>query len=483
MPVSTTVRRVLLSCSLVFAATSHADWEKHTAASVIDYLSTLGFVTKIDDDPNRIGFEPLGDVEGEGERFFPGCAAPTLPGAGQLPADFSFFADLGNGQTAPTGLLIYFGGGGACWDADTCLGSLTGELPTYFPVFSETEQDLQALSDNQVEIPGVGTVPLNGAGGILTNTSSGLPNPYADFAKVYIPYCTGDVHVGSQDTTYEYAHPIYGNLQTSIRHRGFDNLRLVLKWLEKHPESPLPGIQDITVSGSSAGGYGALINFPVVRSALGEHADYSIIIDSANGVLTNGFLDRAFGVAEDATPPAGIQTGVWGARAHIDPILQPVLDLDADVLWTHAFDAIGDAYPDTRISQSTSAYDGVQALVLLFMKKVDAGTYVPTEVQSDAEISATALLEWSPKARLSMWSTAFRVRDFRFYLGAGAGHVHLIDPPADAVSFPTTNFFAENSARNVAYTDWLDDMLNNPRRWWRTDWRNLSCFPNCLPEL
>jgi hypothetical protein len=259
-------------------------------------------------------------------------------------------------------------------------------------------------------------------------------------------------------------------LNWTIRHRGFDNLRVVLKWLQMKAGP----FKKITVAGSSAGGYGALLNFPVIRKALGKDSSYSIIVDSSNGVLTNGFRLQAFGSSLQ-------DDGVWGARKNIDALLQPVLDADASSLWVQAFQQVASAYPGTRISQSTAAYDAVQALVLRNMKAVDDGSYNPFAPPTEAEITATALFDWSPKARLAMINTALSLPyNYRYYLGAGPGHVHLLDPPPDVFPFPTTNYFAERSANNVLYTDWLDDMLNNRRLFLGTDWRNLSCFPSCL---
>jgi hypothetical protein len=392
----------------------------------------------------------------------PGCSEAPMPvvdGNGAVvgfePSDgrFAFFVDLDEGDAPPADLLIYFAGGGACWDDRTCVGSALESAPTYLPEVTETTQLLDAASDDLLPDPGVG--------GVLTRVD-GSDNPFAAFAKVYIPYCTGDVHIGSADTSYQYPSlPPW-----TIRHRGFDNLRVVLKWLQEHRLSPR---QNLTLAGSSAGGYAALFNFPVIRDALGDGPRYSIIVDSASGVLTDGFLDRAFG-------PPGAE-GIWGAKGNLDPMLQVIVDREpAERLWVEVFRAIGDAYPDSRISQSTAAFDAIQASVLLTMQQVDDDSYDPASAPSEAELFA-ALLEWSTKARGAMWQTALSVSNYRRYLAAGLGHIHLLDPPA---GFETPNYFEEETAGNVRYVDWLEDMLNNRRLFFGTDWRNLSCFPSCF---
>jgi hypothetical protein len=421
-----------------------------------------------------------GFYDANGIARFPGCSEGPTPlfgpsgeplGTPVVASDgsFQFFVDLGPDGVLGGDLLIYFSGGGACWDSATCVGSALTPASTYFPATTESAEVLNLAASAD-------------ASGILAARSD---NPYAGFDKIYIPYCTGDVHIGSSDTVYDYPPLLNFGAAASewtIRHRGYDNLLAVLKWLEKQLDGDNPGaLDEISVAGSSAGGYAALLNFPVVREALDALAlsdsgtDYSIIVDSSNGVLTDGFLDRAFGV-----PGADGAWGIWEGGT-IAPVLQTVLaGAGADSLWVESFDAVGGEYRDTRISQSTAAYDLVQSIVLLNMKKVDDGTYNPFVPPNELEVTLTSLFDWSPKARVSMLTTAFMVPNYRYYLGAGQGHIHLIDPPPELFPFPTTNYFAENSARGVFYTDWLDDMLNNPRRFFGTDWKSLSCFPGCL---
>lgn len=476
--------RITLSLAVtLLSAAAIAEWEE---INVYDESVLDGLFSEVDfGDPDNPGF-----LDDDGVWRYPGCSKgpqPIFDVQGNLlqfppvphDGDFSFFVERGSDD-----LLIYLSGGGNCWDPATCVGSALTPFPVYSPVSPDTKDTLDAASVDQ-----------SGTGGILTTLKKAPkdvlhaePNPFAKFTKVFIPYCTGDVHVGSKDQEYTFILPdeLGGYpVPWEIRHRGFDNLRVVLKWLQSKQGANGP-FRDVTVAGSSAGGYGALINFPVIRQALdedvGNSRDYSLIIDSSNGVLTNGFLDRAFGLSDGdtSTDLDSDELNVWGARENIDALLQPTLNLDAKYMWRSAFKAIGRAYPDTRISQSTSAFDFVQALVLYNMKRVDDGSYNPFALPPEEDISLTALLEWSPKARVNMLKTAFSLRNYRYYLGKGAGHEHLVDPPA--FPFPTTNYFAEASARNVRYTAWLDDMLNNPRRYFRTDWRNLSCFPNCLPS-
>lgn len=78
--------------------------------------------------------------------------------------------------------LIYFNGGGACWNGATCLTSLTVPVtqttrPAYNPSI-ENENNPEEL------------------GGILDFTRA--DNPLKDWNMVFIPSCTGDAHLGSK---------------------------------------------------------------------------------------------------------------------------------------------------------------------------------------------------------------------------------------------------------------------------------------------
>ncbi|MFP4247460.1 MAG: pectin acetylesterase-family hydrolase [Halochromatium sp.] len=439
----------LVFTTLCLAAPVSADWQRIDVPAGFRFFDAQG----IERMPS-CSQGPIIEADSDGNAVLDAQGAEVI-----APSDgtFSFFADMENAVSGK--LLIYFAGGGACWDPATCLGSSLSSQPTYLQAVTETTAALQEYSEDY---------DGSGAGGLLVDTR--LTNPFAGFAKVYIPYCTGDVHVGSHDQTYH-----DDGLDWTIRHRGFDNLLMVLQWLQEQGLM----LDQVVLAGSSAGGYGALINFPVVHDALGDEANYALVIDSANGVLTDGFVAKAFGEPDDHAT-GGWREGAWGAYQNIDASIQPALQADAHHLWIQAFNRLGAAYPDLRIAQSTTAFDTVQTALYLTMQQVDQGRFDPFQPLSEDEILFTALFDWSPRATSAMIETAFWLSQFRYYLGAGLGHVHLLDPPPELAPFPTANYFEEASAKGIHYTDWLDDMLNNPQRFFGTNWRNLSCFPFCF---
>jgi len=136
-------------------------------------------------------------------------------------------------------LLLYFEGGGACWDYPSCSGQ-AGILGAAHP---------NGIPDNYIADfqPQYVSPLVNGA-------DPGIPfRPKKDIATkgydvVYMPYCTGDVHVGNNVVTY--TDPAGVNPPITWRHVGFNNTRKALDYLHTR----FPTVGKLLVSGFSAGG-------------------------------------------------------------------------------------------------------------------------------------------------------------------------------------------------------------------------------------
>jgi len=99
---------------------------------------------------------------------------------------------------------------------------------------------------------------------LKASSSSTTRESVRDWSFVYIPYCTGDIHMGSATKTYSNAGNPNVPATFAIQHRGFDNFMVVLDWITKNFDGP----KNILVTGSSAGGYGASANFPWVQTPI-----------------------------------------------------------------------------------------------------------------------------------------------------------------------------------------------------------------------
>ncbi|MFN9056005.1 MAG: pectin acetylesterase-family hydrolase, partial [Cyanobacteriota bacterium] len=160
-------------------------------------------------------------------------------------------------------------------------------------------------------LPGDGPARM---GGLLDRTNP--QNPVRDWSMLFVPYCTGDVHSGSN--TAHYSFPDTGKPFT-IEHRGWDNMQVILPWLRANGPRP----SRLLVSGSSAGAYGAATHFTPLRS-LYPNARAVYLGDSGQGVTTPDF-ERVRNKNWNYTLPSS----VFGPRAHNTPDAEVVAKLAA----------------------------------------------------------------------------------------------------------------------------------------------------------
>jgi hypothetical protein len=162
---------------------------------------------------------------------------------------------------------------------------------------------------------------------------------------VFVPYCTGDIHAGSNVMS-------YGSAGT-VHHTGATNTQAFVETLQR----AFPGAANIYVLGSSAGGYGATMNFHRFTAAW-PSASVHLLQDSSPFVpfVTNySTLQAAWQIQ---FPP-----GCTGCGSD----------------FTSAFDAVATAHPNSRIGLLTfdddatvSAYFGyTTSLVPATMELVD----------------------------------------------------------------------------------------------------------------
>ena len=367
----------------------------------------------------------------------PGCSGgPELTASGIQPSDtqFSFFIRVGN----PRKLLIALDGGGACWDANTCIGSALAGDPIYEPVVDETP-------DSLANAGGLGDI-------------NNPENPFSDYTQVFVPYCTGDIHWGSKDTQYVYTLPDNSQLPWTIHHRGFDNNVAVLEWLLNYYQTEIGfAPKKVILAGSSAGGYGVLLALPALKQLLPITTRTYMLADSANGVVTESFYETALG-------GYAVSGGNWGIENNVPDFLLGAFASGPNAMSVYTYTTLAWHYPFTRFGQYTRAWDEVQIFYYNVMQNIDH-----PERWADPDYLLASALPWTIKARANMHLSAL-APNYRYYIAAGTEHVIL----------PGDSFYEENSAQGLYFRDWVDDMVNQRFLWRARDWRNVSCFPNCL---
>ena len=153
-------------------------------------------------------------------------------------SDYRVYAKTGSSDN----LIIYFGGGGVTWDANSAVNPITvtkylfggGDTGTYFR-----------------SIPSYFPTTL---GGILD--ANNPENPFTDWNVVMIPYATGDFHAGTgiQTLTAD------DGTVTEMHYNGQENVRLALEWIGKNMIDP----DKLLIAGASAGSFGAAFHTPEI---------------------------------------------------------------------------------------------------------------------------------------------------------------------------------------------------------------------------
>lgn len=139
-------------------------------------------------------------------------------------SEFHYWVHRGD----PSRVVFFLEGGGACFSAETCA---PGQSATSTP----------NLANGLPDQPGTTGHPADTGLLDLSNPD----NPLAGASVVYVPYCTGDLHLG--DTTHDYGNGVV------IQHKGRTNADAALDTLAQD----FPDAEQVIVYGQSAGSAGA----------------------------------------------------------------------------------------------------------------------------------------------------------------------------------------------------------------------------------
>ncbi|HVU02355.1 MAG TPA: pectin acetylesterase-family hydrolase [Polyangiaceae bacterium] len=205
-------------------------------------------------DPN--GGTTLSPPPPAGWTYFPIDGAQCRDGS-----SFGIYVRFG---TAPK-LMMYLEGGGACTDAGFC---------NYNP------------PNANMAIVGTGETVLGSAGGLVASRQqpgvytggvlqgifddANEKNPYQGWSQVYVPYCTGDVHFGSNPSA------TVPGVPTPQHFVGYSNMQKIVG----HVVPTFQGKVDrVILTGASAGSFGAALNVSMVQDAFGA-TPVDVVLDS-----------------------------------------------------------------------------------------------------------------------------------------------------------------------------------------------------------
>lgn len=317
--------------------------------------------------------------------------SPTCSQAAGSDATYAFWYQQGTAD----GLVVFFDGGGSCWNDETCCKPrLSGEAAVFDGAAANSVFKAMILpSDDPSRMSG------------LFDTHE-TRNPVRDWSKVFISYCTGDVHSGSN--TAEYHDPANGK-PFKIEHRGWDNAQVVKEWMRKN----LPKPHRILICGSSAGAYGAATHFGPLREMYPEARAF-YLGDGGMGVTTPEF-EKARNESWNYMLPVSIV----GAAAQKIPDREVVARLAA-------------RFPEDRFAQYTTAHDVVQT------------NFYAQQGGGPATTNA-----WTEKMSRELENRQSQT-NFRSYVAEGSIHTIL-----------RSQLVFNQSSGGMPFVDWLEKFLSD----------------------
>jgi hypothetical protein len=343
-------------------------------------------------DTEYMTIAPAGSVQYLGKTFTPECIKGT---------PYYFFAKRGSVNK----LVVYYQGGGACWDSLTC------SVPVC---------DSSVTPGERPNVAGSGFADL-----------SEPSNPFRDWNVVFVSYCSCDVHFG--DAAQDYPPLSAGDPPIHIEHRGYHNSRVVEKWAREHFVNP----EQIFVTGSSAGAYGAWFNAPL-HHEVWPASRFQVLADAGSGVITVDFLQNEF--------------SNWDFRKNIPPDIPGVVEsLDEGTGIVGYTKAVTSFFPQTRWAHYSSAFDGGTG--------GQTGFY---NIMLNDNNPLAALTWWegscafNAKMREQALETAAAVpSNYRYYIGTGSRHT----------MWGSNKVYTDTTGGVPLLVDWVTAMLDGTPAW------------------
>lgn len=227
---------------------------------------------------------------------------------------YQFFVHPGSSDR----LLLYFEGGGACFNADTCRPN-SGQF--------DPDVELSDPSDN----------PALKTEGVFALAEP--DNPFAADTIVFISYCSGDGYLGNRKIEYTLSGQNF-----TIQHYGYQNTMAALNWVYQNYPQP----DRATLIGCSAGTIGSAVYAPYVMERYPQ-TPIAVIGDSGGG-----FRDA----------PAALLTSL-GTLDLLPAWLPGYQGVSVDNLPTQTFfTALALAYPANTFALLDSTDDSAQSSLL-----------------------------------------------------------------------------------------------------------------------
>jgi len=261
-----------------------------------------------------------------------------------------------------TKLLIYLAGGGSCFNDPTCIANLNTFGSLSFEGWKRAGLQLGIFDQ----------------GAVL--------NPFKGWNCIYIPYCTGDVHSGTNR-----------NAEVSFFYRnqrmiGYNNISLVLEELKTYYGNSL---DEVLLTGSSAGGFGTLINadqfiktFPTAKAT---------VLDDSGPILI-----------DEKVQPSCLDRRLEGVfKVNIPDDFDEYTSGKYQTDMKSIYEYLGNKYPDVQFGLVSALEDIVIREFYGYGANNCANTPIPTRVPAADYKAALYQLRDSVLSQYPNWSTCY----------------------------------------------------------------------------
>jgi hypothetical protein len=256
-------------------------------------------------------------------------------------SQFKFFVNYSN---TSNDLVVSFEPGGACWDYASCSGAggIRGAANPH------------GIADNHMDT--YQYLPLH------NRVDS---NPVKDWNMVFVSYCTGDIHTGNNVIEYSSAElgdagatgnasdaagaasdaggsgaASDGGIQTLLfHHAGHANTLAVIDWMSQHFKT----VPKMLVTGCSAGGAGALLNYHFIRKGMGSAVAKSYLLDDSGPIFHSDGPSKA--LHEKVRSAWNVDSVLDGLQGQL-PVTVDALKADFGLINT----ALADKYASDRLA-------------------------------------------------------------------------------------------------------------------------------------
>jgi len=289
-------------------------------------------------------------------------------------------------------LMIFLQEGGACWDPVSCTVVANPDG------FGQGDFDRFAAG--------------LGRRGVFKRDDAS--NPFREWNQVFVPYCSGDVHAGSNPEG-----------PGGRIHLGARNMDQFLERIR----TTFPEVEQVVLAGSSAGGVGALLNFERVIGAFGDVP--VTLLDDSGPVMSDDFLQPCLQLLWrnawnlGASLPADCESCQQGPGGMIDAL-------------TH----LAAKYPQRRMGLVLSTRDEVFRNFFGF-GALGCTTYSPM----DGPSFSAGVLDLRDRVLAPH-------PNVRLYLRDSTQHVYLRDTPV-----------SRNVVDGVPLSDWLQQLIDADPAW------------------